>query len=58
MMIEQYKTASELDINPNALHNWKKKYASEFIYKFWDEIDTCPKKNLDLYTVFSVPIIL
>jgi hypothetical protein len=35
MMIEQNKpvaqTARVLDINPNTLHNWKKKYSSEFI---------------------------
>ncbi len=35
MMIEQNKpvaqAARELDINPNTLHNWKKKYSSEFI---------------------------
>ena len=35
MMIEQNKsvaqTARDLDISPNTIHNWRKKYANEFI---------------------------
>ncbi len=35
MMIEQNKsvaqTARDLDINPNTIYNWKKKYGEEFI---------------------------
>lgn len=35
MVMEQNKsvaqTARELDINPNTIQNWKKKYADEFI---------------------------
>jgi transposase len=35
MMMEQNKsvaqTARELDINPNTIQNWKKKYSEEFI---------------------------
>lgn len=35
MMIEQNKsvaqTARDLDINPNTIHNWRKKYSNEFI---------------------------
>ncbi|MBM7645664.1 transposase [Scopulibacillus daqui] len=37
MMIDQNKsvaqTARELDISPNTIHNWKKKYEQEFITK-------------------------
>lgn len=35
MMIEQNKsvaqTARDLDINPNTIHNWRKKYSNEFM---------------------------
>ncbi len=35
MMMEQNKsvaqTTRDLDINPNTIHNWKKKYSKEFI---------------------------
>ncbi|MBM7647049.1 transposase-like protein [Scopulibacillus daqui] len=47
MMIDQNKsaaqTARELDISPNTIHNWKKKYEQEFITKYLPQL---PKTTL------------